>query len=965
MSLWRVLKLASYALFLGLTASTTKLLDWAFAKDRSASAQSALDILKNHWGAALIAFAGYALLCGSMWVLADIRERLAGVARLVPVFVKSANLQPRHLNLANYHKEYLDHPEYRQAMNSMRTNGRVMVRGRAKAGKTRMAFNLARRAGNTWVLRTREDFVDWSSLDIPNYSFLYRPRVLWIIDDLDKLLGKASLSQGLDFLESQSQLRVIVTCRSGEEWSRVQADPAFCSFVEAMTQVDCTDFSVQELVQLAAQTKQAQRGDVYDGTPGTVFLDVLGKRNLLLGAPRLAQSLMRALYLLRELGIYSARSDLIEAVTNSICTPSPYSEIEGARRWLAEKDFITSFAGSIVPRHDVFVSKDVVDFYEQQNTLFLPHLQQATQAVLTSGTVEELNSVGYWWGMKREIERALACFDKAASLGAKDALGALVLINKGVALGRLGRSEDAIAAYDQVIGRYGAASEAALREQVASALFNKGVRLGELGRSNDAIAVYDQVIERYGSASEAALREQVAQALVNKGVTLGQLGRSDDEIAVYDQVIERYGAASEAALREQVAKALVYKGVTLGQLGRSDDAIAVYDQVIERYGAASEAALREQVASALFNKGVTLGQLGRTDDEIAVYNQVIERYGADSEAALREQVAKALFNKGVTLGQLNRNDEAIAVYDQVVERYGAASEAALREQVAKALVNKGVTLGRLGRSDDKIAVYDQVIERYGAASEAALREQVAKALVYKGVTLGQLNRNDDAIAVYDQIVERYGAASEAALREQVAKALVNKGVRLGHLGRSDDEIAVYDQIVERYGAASQAALREQVAKALFNKGVRLGQLGRSEDAIAACDQVIERYGAASEAALREQVAKALFNKGVRLGQLGRTNDEIAVYNQVIERYGAASEAALREQVAKALVNKGVALGKLNRNDDAIAVYDQVIERFAADPSERLKKLAGIASTLKTELERTGDGGAGDVPRPPR
>jgi tetratricopeptide (TPR) repeat protein len=93
------------------------------------------------------------------------------------------------------------------------------------------------------------------------------------------------------------------------------------------------------------------------------------------------------------------------------------------------------------------------------------------------------------------------------------------------------------------------------------------VTLDALGRSDEAIALYDNVIARFGAAPEPALRELVAKTLFNKGVTLGGLGRSDEEIAAYDDLLGRFGAASEPALREQVAKALVNKGVRLGALG--------------------------------------------------------------------------------------------------------------------------------------------------------------------------------------------------------------------------------------------------------------------------------------------------------------------------------------------------------------------------------------------------------------
>ena len=57
-------------------------------------------------------------------------------------------------------------------------------------------------------------------------------------------------------------------------------------------------------------------------------------------------------------------------------------------------------------------------------------------------------------------------------------------------------------------------------------------RLGALGRSEDELGVYDEVVARFGDATEPALREQVAKALVNKGVTLGELERSEEAVAV-------------------------------------------------------------------------------------------------------------------------------------------------------------------------------------------------------------------------------------------------------------------------------------------------------------------------------------------------------------------------------------------------------------------------------------------------
>ena len=81
------------------------------------------------------------------------------------------------------------------------------------------------------------------------------------------------------------------------------------------------------------------------------------------------------------------------------------------------------------------------------------------------------------------------------------------------------------------------------------ALVNKGVTLGGLGRAEEAIAVYDQVVEGYRADDTPEVRATVAAALVNKGIVLAGLGRAEEAIAVYDPVVEGYGADDTPAVR--------------------------------------------------------------------------------------------------------------------------------------------------------------------------------------------------------------------------------------------------------------------------------------------------------------------------------------------------------------------------------------------------------------------------------
>jgi len=93
----------------------------------------------------------------------------------------------------------------------------------------------------------------------------------------------------------------------------------------------------------------------------------------------------------------------------------------------------------------------------------------------------------------------------------------------------------------------------------ARALFNHAVGLGVLGRPEDAITLYNEVVARFADRPQLALVQLVAAALIFKGVTLGVLGRDEDAIAAYDELIARFADSLEPTLREKVDRARGYR----------------------------------------------------------------------------------------------------------------------------------------------------------------------------------------------------------------------------------------------------------------------------------------------------------------------------------------------------------------------------------------------------------------------
>jgi tetratricopeptide (TPR) repeat protein/predicted transcriptional regulator len=116
---------------------------------------------------------------------------------------------------------------------------------------------------------------------------------------------------------------------------------------------------------------------------------------------------------------------------------------------------------------------------------------------------------------------------------------------------------------DELISRFGDHDDPGILERVASALVNKGVALRRLGKAEEEVVAYDEVVTRFGDHGNPEVLTQVARALFNKGVALGRLGKAEEEIAAYDEVVTRFGDHDNPEILAQVAGAKNGKAWTI------------------------------------------------------------------------------------------------------------------------------------------------------------------------------------------------------------------------------------------------------------------------------------------------------------------------------------------------------------------------------------------------------------------
>ena len=520
---------------------------------------------------------------------------------------------------------------------------------------------------------------------------------------------------------------------------------------------------------------------------------------------------------------------------------------------------------------------------------------------------------------------------------------AKAFVNKGAALVALNRPQDALEACDEVIRRFGESDNPTIRESVASALLNRAQPLDSLNRLHDVLQTCDEVVRRFGKSDMPALLESVATALVNKGIGLDALNRPQDALESYNEVLRRFGESEVPAVLEKVAKALVKKGAALGMLNQPQAALVSYDEVIRRFGESDSAELLESVANALVNRGATLGTLSRPRDVLEACDEVVRRFGESETPAFLQSVANALMNKGAALGMLNRPRDSLDTCDEVVRRFGQSDSPELMEPVARALVNKGGALGALNRWQEALEACDEVVRRFGQSDSPGLLEPVATALANKGAALRALKRPQEALEACDEVVHRFGNSDSAGLLRSVATALMNSGDALSGLNRPQDALESYDEVLRRLGESDIPAILERVAQALAEKVATLHVLNRPQEALVTCDEVVQRFGESAIPAIQEWVAKALLNRGSAHAALNRPQGELDSCDEVIRRFGERETPALLESVATALANKGVALAALNRPQEALEAFDEVVRRFGESDAPAL--LRSVATAL--------------------
>ena len=496
-----------------------------------------------------------------------------------------------------------------------------------------------------------------------------------------------------------------------------------------------------------------------------------------------------------------------------------------------------------------------------------------------------------------------------------------------------------------------------LRLEYAKALLNQGVMHHARGEHEAELAAFDNLVARFGASDTPELQVQVSLALLIKGITHGQRGEWEATSAAVDELLARFADSDTPELQVQVAMALFIKGITHGQRDKSDAALAAFGDLVARFADSDNLELQVHVSKALLMKGITHRQRGESEAALAAFDDLVACFTDSDTLELQVQVAKALVNKGITHGLRDESEAALAAYHDLTARFADCDTLELQVQVARAMVNKGFTHGLRDESEAELAAYDDLVARFADCDTLELQLQVAKALLNKGITHGQRGESEAALAAYHDLVARFGATNALELQVQVAKALLNKGITHGQRDESEAEDAAYDDVIARFAASNALELQVRVSKALLNRGARQIEIGRAAEALRTSDDLDRRFAAVTDngpsvlAFLRWQ---AKWLRTHALLALGEHPAALSVFQSVCAMFVVGNEEMLREMLVRVpiLIAAGAPerdlvdiLSADSKTADALAPLVVALRRLAGEPVRAAAEVIEVAADV--------------------
>ena len=189
--------------------------------------------------------------------------------------------------------------------------------------------------------------------------------------------------------------------------------------------------------------------------------------------------------------------------------------------------------------------------------------------------------------------------------------------------------------------------------EIAGTLLNEANALQEMGKNDDAIALYDEVIQRFGP-DRAGSELQVGVALTSKSSLLVQLGRSHEAIVTCEEVMGKYQTDRSVSSTVLSVSALWVKGSALFALDNPTMALDTFNRALAHIDTLDAPIPNFILAGLIHSKGLVLVRLNQLDNALATFDETLTQYGMDLDVQQNGTTAMLLISKALVLNQFGR-----------------------------------------------------------------------------------------------------------------------------------------------------------------------------------------------------------------------------------------------------------------------------------------------------------------------
>lgn len=241
---------------------------------------------------------------------------------------------------------------------------------------------------------------------------------------------------------------------------------------------------------------------------------------------------------------------------------------------------------------------NIIAYAYNNKAIYLDDLGKHDEALIYYNKALELipNIVEAWLDRALSLHNeekyleAIKWYDKV--LGTNNTYHKFALNNKGLALFKLNRYDEAILLYDKALDMY--PNEEILWD-------NKGLCFLNSEKYDEAIKCFDSVLNINPNSTDALHKKSVT--LSNKGLSLAKIDKLNEAIELYDKALQIYPC---------FAIAWHNKAMALLIQGKYDDALKCFDRSLE---------INDKYRDSYYYKAVTLEKLNRYLEAVKYYNK--------------------------------------------------------------------------------------------------------------------------------------------------------------------------------------------------------------------------------------------------------------------------------------------------------------------------------------------------------